>query len=86
MCLILERRREGDTEREKHQCVAASCAPPRVPACNTGMCPDWESNRQPFDSQAGAQLTESHQPGLVFFIIGQSLPFLSFITVTFLRV
>ena len=33
-------------------------------AHNPGMCPDWESNRQPFGSQAGAQSTEPHQPGL----------------------
>ena len=26
-------------------------------------CPDQESNRQPFGSQAGAQSTEPHQPG-----------------------
>ena len=29
-----------------------------------GMCPDWESNWQPFGSQSGAQSTEPHQPGL----------------------
>ena len=28
-----------------------------------GMCPDWESNQQPFGSQAGTQSTEPHQPG-----------------------
>ena len=28
------------------------------------MCPDWESNQQPFGLQAGAQPTEPHQPGL----------------------
>ena len=26
------------------------------------MCPDWEPNGQPFDSQAGTQSTEPHQP------------------------
>ena len=36
------RRREG----EKHQCVAASQAPPtRELAHKSGVCPDWESNR-----------------------------------------
>ena len=29
-----------------------------------GMCPDWESNQRPFGSQASAQSTEPHQPGL----------------------
>ena len=33
-------------------------------AHNPGMCPDWESNQQPFGSQSGAQSTEPHQPGL----------------------
>ena len=32
-------------------------------ACNPGMCSDWESNPQPFDSQAHAQSSELHQPG-----------------------
>ena len=32
-------------------------------AHNPGMCPDWESNQQPFDLQAGTQFTEPHQPG-----------------------
>ena len=30
---------------------------------NPGMCPDWESNWQPFGSEGGAQSTEPHQPG-----------------------
>ena len=32
-------------------------------AHNPGMCPDWESNRQPLGSQASTQSTEPHQPG-----------------------
>ena len=32
------------------------------PGPNPGMCPDWESNRRPFASQAGTQSTEPHQP------------------------
>ena len=39
-------------------------------ACNPGMCPDWESNMQPFREQADTQSTETHQAGLVYnFII-----------------
>ena len=34
-------------------------------ACNPGMGPDWESNQGPFGSQASAQSTEPHQPGLI---------------------
>ena len=64
---LLERGREGEREGEKHQCVVAShVAPTGDPARNPGMCPDWESNQRPFGSQAGAQSTEPHQPGLFF--------------------
>ena len=35
---------------------------------NPGMCPDWESNQQPFGLQAGAQSTEPHQPGEPMFL------------------
>ena len=47
--------------------MAAFNAPPTGDmAHNPGMCPDWELNLQPFGSQAGAQSTEPHQPGLLF--------------------
>ena len=36
-----EKRKEGEREGEKHQCVVASCAPPSGDlARNPGMCPD----------------------------------------------
>ena len=55
----------GGTKGEKHQCVVASCVPPTGDlAHNPGVCPDWESNCQPFGPQAGIQSTEPHQPGL----------------------
>ena len=39
-------------EGERHQCVVAShVAPTGDLAHNPGMCPDRESNRQPFGSQ-----------------------------------
>ena len=48
---ILERGREGERDRVKHQCVVASRLPPTADlACNPGMYPDWESNQQPFAS------------------------------------
>ena len=54
--IFRERAREKET---KHQCVVASCAPPTGElACNPGTCPDWESNWQPFVSQAGPQSTK----------------------------
>ena len=63
--IFKERGREEEREGEKHQCVVASQAPPTGDlAHNPGMCPDWESNQQPFDSQASTQSTEPHQPGL----------------------
>ena len=38
--------------------------PPGDLAHNPGMCPDEELNQRPLRSQAGAQYTEPHQPGL----------------------
>ena len=59
------RLRGKEKEREKQQCVVASRVPPTGNlARNPGMCPDWEQNQRPFGSQAGAQSTEPHQPGL----------------------
>ena len=56
--------RKGEREGEKHQCVVASHATPMGDlAHNPGMCPDWESNWQPYGSQASTQSTEPHQPG-----------------------
>ena len=63
--IFRERGREGEREGDKHQCVVASRASPTGDlAHKPGMCPDWESNRQPFSSQAGAPSTEPHQPRL----------------------
>ena len=43
---------KGGREGEKHHCVVATHMVPTGPlACNPGMCPDWESNQQPFGSQ-----------------------------------
>ena len=62
--IFRERGREGEREGEKHQCVVAFHTPPTGDlARNPGMCPDWESNRQPFGSQASTQSTELHHLG-----------------------
>ena len=62
--LFLERGREKEREGQKHQCVVAFHTPPPGDlSCKPGMCPDWESNQQLFDSQASTQSTEPHQPG-----------------------
>ena len=42
---------------------------PGDPTHNPNMCPDWESNQWPLGSQAGAQSTKLHQPGLIAFLI-----------------
>ena len=64
--IFRERGKEGKREGEKHQCVVVSRAPPTGDlAHNPGMCPDWESNWQPFASQSSTQSTEPHQPGQV---------------------
>ena len=58
----------GERNREKHQCVVAFNVPPTGDlAHNPGMCPAWESKWPLFGSQAGAQSTEPHQPGLLIF-------------------
>ena len=65
--MFRERGREGKRKEEKHQC-ASPTTPTGVLSCNSGVCPDWELNQQPFGSQAGIQSTELHQPGLIFFV------------------
>ena len=64
--IFRERRKEGESKGEKHQCVVISYMHPTGDmAGNPGMCPNWELNQQPFGSQASAQSTEPHQPGWV---------------------
>ena len=53
--------------QEIHRPVASLLPPTWDPACNPGMCPDWELNWQPFGSKAGAHYTESHQIGHIIF-------------------
>ena len=53
--------REGKGRRKKHQCVVASRVPPSGdPTCTPGCALGWESNQQPFGSQASTQSTEPH--------------------------
>lgn len=46
--------------RVKHQLAASNTNPTKDRACTPGMCPDTESNRQPFSAQDKAQPTEPH--------------------------
>ena len=63
--IFREKGREGEGKGEKHQCAVISGMPRTGDlACNPGMCPDWETNRPPFGSQASTQSPEPHQPGL----------------------
>ena len=48
--------------REIHRLFAPHTPPTGDLAHNPGMCPNWESNQQPFGSQAGAQSPEPHWP------------------------
>ena len=68
--IFRQRGSEGGREGEKHQCVAASHAPPTGDlACNPGMCLNLESNLGPFGSQAGAQSTGHSSQGYLVFLI-----------------
>ena len=64
ICLFLERGQGRDKERERNINVwlLLTCPLGGDLASNPGMCPDWESNRQPFGSQATTQYTEPQQP------------------------
>ena len=52
--LLLEREEEGGGEREKYQPATPICAQTRDRTHNLGMCPDWDSNLQPFGLQDDA--------------------------------
>ena len=58
--------RERGRAGEKYQCVVASHMPPSTGdlACSPGVCPGWESNWQPFGSQARTEYTELYQTWL----------------------
>ena len=68
--LFLERGGKGGRKRgretlmgEEHQLVASHMHPTGDWTLNPGMCPDWESNWQPFTWWDITQPTEPHQSG-----------------------
>lgn len=64
--MFLKRGSEGESEREKHQCVlTCGTLPTGELAHNPGTCLNWELNCRSFGSQSGTQSTELHQPGHV---------------------
>ena len=56
--------KEKERERNINVQLPLMHPPTRDLAHNPGMCPDWESNQQPFGLQGHPQSTEPHQPGL----------------------
>ena len=62
--LFSETGREGEGKGKKHQFDASHMSPTEDLACNPGTCPEWETNRQPFSTQASTHSTEPHWPGL----------------------
>ena len=64
--LFIQFQRKGKGERKRGRktsmCGCLSHNPHWGLAHNPSICPDWESNWQPFDSQAGTPSTEPHQP------------------------
>ena len=67
-------RGEGkEKERERNINVWLSFACPRHGdlACNPGMCPDWESNCQPFGSQASTQPLSHTSQGNYLLILNE---------------
>ena len=66
-----ERERRGGRKRAMYERYMDQLPPSRDLAHNPGMYPNWESNRQPFGSQAGTQSTETHPPGPTVFSLMQ---------------
>ena len=58
-----QRGREGERDGEKHHVWLPLVCPLLGTDLtrNPGMCPDWELNQRPFDSQASAQSSLPHQ-------------------------
>ena len=64
--LFLETEEGRERRRETSMCGRLSSTPYRGPGPQPSMCPHWELNQRPFGSQACAQSTEPHQPGLIY--------------------
>ena len=63
--IYLKRGREGE-RGEKHQLYGClSYTPTGDLTCSPGMCPDWESNWQPFGSQAALSLLSHTSQGCI---------------------
>ena len=77
--LLIFRQRVREGERGKHwyvrdtSMVASRTPPAGDPACNPGMCLDWELNWRPLSLQAGTQSTEPHSQGTFLYLLIKSL-------------
>ena len=68
--LFWERGEGREKEREWNINVWSPLAPlHQGPGLQPSYAPDWESNQQLFGSQAHAQSTELHQPGLQYCLL-----------------
>ena len=72
---FLEREEGKEKERERNISVWLPLVHSQLGglASNPFMFPDWESNQWPFGSQACAQSTQLHQPGLGLLLIAANL-------------
>ena len=65
-----EKERERNIDMQQiHRSVVSCTSSTGDLACNPGMCPDWELNRQSFGLQTSTQPTEPYRPGLKFLIL-----------------
>ena len=77
--IFRERGSDGEREGEKHWCMrdtlvsCLSLTPKGGPGQQPGHVPWPGIERWPFSSQAGAQFTEPHQPGLTSMFLSLSL-------------
>ena len=65
--IFKQKGKEGEREGEESICGCSHVPLTGDLAHHPGMCPDWELNWRPLGSQAGAQFTEPHLPGLYYF-------------------
>ena len=76
--IFIERRRKGESEGEKHQCVVASHTPPTGDlAHNPGMCPDGELNWRPFLSQPELNPLSYSSQEIYIFLVKEIPPYAS---------
>ena len=73
--LFLDRGEGREKEKKRNITVWLPLAYPAPGnlACNSGVCPDWESNQEPFGWQAGAQSLRHTSQGFLKWDLAQLL-------------